>query len=182
MESRCRCALARTARVQAWCAGGAAPVVASARGCGRVFLAELVDAAAVSTSSACRYRRMAVRTHIDAQVLAHGRARLESVAAAAADGDLAVSGWIDAFMIDLPCHRPAPAGRASSQKKGAQSKPRATARQVQPAATWVGYLSTKSVDKSVSNGSPQPSIARHFCISVDLDTNDQCITVYKSMR
>src|SRR5882762_11486678 len=83
----------------------------------------------------------------------------------------AYSGWIDAFMIDLPCPPPCACPAGPHLKKGAQSKPRAPARQgAGRAAVRAVLLSTKSVDKSVGNGSPQPSITRHFCISIDLDT------------
>src|SRR5712672_667299 len=81
----------RAPREGTWRARGAAQVGVSARGSSRVFLAELVHAAGrVDHLLLAGIERMAVRTHIDAQVLAHGRACLESVAAAAADGDLAV--------------------------------------------------------------------------------------------
>src|SRR3977135_624518 len=78
-------------RARRECARGATPLGVSARGGGRVFLAELVDAPGrVDHLLLAGIERMAVRTNIDLQVLAHGGARLKGVAAAAADGDLAV--------------------------------------------------------------------------------------------
>jgi hypothetical protein len=62
-------------------------------------------------------------------------------------------------------------GRASDRKR-ARSLSLAPPQYKGPPGKGVPrvHLSTKSVDKSVGKGSPQRPIARHFCISVDLDT------------
>src|SRR5947207_12788574 len=60
---------------------------------GRVLPAELVHAArGVDDLLLARIERMAVRAHLDLQILTEGRARLERVAARAGDGDLSVVG------------------------------------------------------------------------------------------
>src|SRR5207302_2983641 len=60
---------------------------------GRVLPAELVHAArGVDDLLLARIERMAVRAHLDLQIVTEGRARLERVAARAGDGDLSVVG------------------------------------------------------------------------------------------
>src|SRR5437660_908374 len=60
---------------------------------GRVLPAELVHAArGVDDLLLARIERMAVRAHLDLQILTEGRARLERIAARAGDGDLSVVG------------------------------------------------------------------------------------------
>src|SRR5262249_53765006 len=70
-----------------------------ARRCGcSVLLAELVDAARrVDDLLLAREERMAVRAHVDLEVFAHGRTRLEGVAAAAGHRDLGVIGMRSCF-------------------------------------------------------------------------------------
>src|SRR5436853_3110700 len=60
---------------------------------GRVLPAEFVHAArGVDDLLLARIERMAVRAHLDLQIVTEGRARLERVAARAGDGDLSVVG------------------------------------------------------------------------------------------
>src|SRR5580700_8386766 len=60
---------------------------------GRVFLAELVHApGGVDDFLLARVEGMAVRAHLDLQIVTESRARLERMAAGAADGDLFVLG------------------------------------------------------------------------------------------
>src|ERR1700688_749473 len=69
------------------CSPGARRARSSARRSGGVFLAELVHAAGgVDDLLLAGVERLAVRTHVDLQILAHGGARLERIAAAAAHG------------------------------------------------------------------------------------------------
>ena len=68
-------------------------------GAGRgVLLAELVDApGGIDDLLLARIERMAVRAHLDLQVVPERRARLERVAARAGDGDLFVLGMDGGF-------------------------------------------------------------------------------------
>src|ERR1700683_1402349 len=71
--------------------GGGAGGAGVARGCAAVLLTELVHAAScVDHLLLAGVERMAVRAHLDLQILAQGRTRLERVAARAGDGDLFV--------------------------------------------------------------------------------------------
>ena len=109
------------------------------RGSGRVFLAELVDAARrVDHFLLARIERVAVRAHFDAQILAQRRPGFKAVAAGARDFDDLVIGMARGFHGS--------AGLGSSE--GARSLA------MQP--LWLkGHrprLSTFSVDNSVGKG------------------------------
>jgi len=65
----------------------------------RVFLAELVDAAAgVHNFLLAGIERVATGAHFDLQILADGRARLEFVAAVQVTAMTLYSGWMPAFI------------------------------------------------------------------------------------
>jgi hypothetical protein len=73
-------------------------------GCGCVFLAELIDAAAgVDNFLLAGIERVAIGANFDLQILADGRTRLELVPAGARDRDLFVIGMDAGFHGNLVC-------------------------------------------------------------------------------
>src|SRR5687767_8489246 len=97
---------------------GTAPALAG------VLLAEFVDATAgVDDLLFARIERVAVRAHLDLQVVAKRRARREGVPAAAGHGDLFVLGMNCVFhSCFLPCAGSTKKARSVTTRVGARKK------------------------------------------------------------